>query len=839
MIKHIKSSIIILLLSLSIGQKSDLYNISFNEIPKITITKNYYNHSTSNSQIVIDSTLIDIFEFKFICSDKKLININIKNEEWITSKINPLSNLPSNQVIISEPLFIRGTPIIKIQIIPFQNKSNHLQYLSKFNMDVTIKNDLGIKNINFIPNNIINKNVDIAKINTNTSTEYLIISDPELLDAANNLKTIHSIEVPDDDKLSVEVVSTEVILNNYGNISPENIRSYLLDFIEFDYNHNLKYILLMGDEISIPPYYYNNSPTDDYFTSNSTISLTPQIPTGRIPTSNLDEALNIVEQIQEYLITPNQGAWKSKAILLADDQNHPNQEEFSHSLNSNILYEILKDDLNFVNLYGTEYSPIPSNGWYSHPELTHDIISNINNGAALINYIGHGNATSLAHENILDLDRDLNLVQSENQAIWIVGTCSFGFYDNNECMAENLLIKDNGSIALITSTRSVYASTNIQYLTRIFNLIQYYMNDNDNDNDNLRLGDIFYLAKESSSDYLFQLFGDPALKMIIPKKSEIIDLNQSSTFFEIGQQNNIYYNQNSNLNFSITINGPEKYNPIGYSLPGDIIFQGDLTNNPTSFFVPLDITQCDTCSAKVTIFSESIIDIDYKIDSKNGFQIINNDSFEQIDDQGPKIHLWHSNTMIENSSLINYPFNITITLSDDSGINLTGGIGHNLKYIINDDSYIANQLFNYIGQDSGFININLTNFDNWPIDLEIQAWDNFNNFSSKHFQLFKNNDLKFNVKKIFNYPNPFKSDTYFTFMPSDNADIDISIYSINGNFIKKLNQPVNALEFTTIYWDGKDESGNEIPNGTYFYYLKGINMYGDKFNKLEKLTKIK
>ncbi len=79
MIKHIKSSIIILLLSLSIGQKSDLYNISFNEIPKITITKNYYNHSTSNSQIVIDSTLIDIFEFKFICSDKKLININIKN----------------------------------------------------------------------------------------------------------------------------------------------------------------------------------------------------------------------------------------------------------------------------------------------------------------------------------------------------------------------------------------------------------------------------------------------------------------------------------------------------------------------------------------------------------------------------------------------------------------------------------------------------------------------------------------------------------------------------------------------------------------------------------------
>ena len=40
--------------------------------------------------------------------------------------------------------------------------------------------------------------------------------------------------------------------------------------------------------------------------------------------------------------------------------------------------------------------------------------------------------------------------------------------------AEELLIKNDGSIALITSTRSVYASTNIQYLTRVFNIINNY-----------------------------------------------------------------------------------------------------------------------------------------------------------------------------------------------------------------------------------------------------------------------------------------------------------------------------------------------------------------------------
>ena len=130
------------------------------------------------------------------------------------------------------------------------------------------------------------------------------------------------------------------------------------------------------------------------------------------------------------------------------------------------------------------------------------------------------------------MDRDINLIQAENQAIWIVGTCSFGFYDNNNCMAEKMLIKNDGSIALITSTRSVYASTNIQYLTRIFNNVKEYINNTDHSN--LRLGDLFFLSKESTNDYLFQLFGDPALKIILPKKSSIINIEQSSESFEIG-----------------------------------------------------------------------------------------------------------------------------------------------------------------------------------------------------------------------------------------------------------------------------------------------------------------
>ena len=829
---------IIIYISFCISKDIDSFNFNYNQKTSIEINKNYYYHSGSNSQKLIDSTIIDIFEYKIICSNKNLINIKINEQEWETTNTNKKIKKINENILISEPILIRGTPIISIKLIPWKiNQNGFLSYLSKFNFNISIENDLMIQDINYIPNNVINKKTINKYQNLVLGTEYLILTTPEFLEAANDLGYIHSEEVEENDRLIVEIITTNLIADEYGTINSENIRQYLLDFINNDHNLNLKYILLLGDENHIPPYYYNNSPTDDYFTSNSTIILAPQIPTGRIPVSNLNDANSIINQIREYLLVNNPGSWKSKTILIADDQNHPEQEEFSHSTNSNILYEMISEDLNLTNLYGTDYNPVPSDGWYSHPDMTYDIITNINNGAAIVNYIGHGNATSLAHEKILDMDRDINLIQAENQAIWIVGTCSFGFYDNNNCMAEKMLIKNDGSIALITSTRSVYASTNIQYLTRIFNNVKEYINNTDHSN--LRLGDLFFLSKESTNDYLFQLFGDPALKIILPKKSSIINIEQSSESFEIGQQNYISYNENIYNDFSMIINGPEKYNEIGYYLPGEIIFQGNLYNNPASFYIPIDITQCDTCKARVSIFSENTNDMNSFIDNQENFYITNTNFSNTTDDDGPKIYLWHNNNLINNSGLATTPFEITISLSDESGINLAGGLGHNLKYTINDDSYIANQFFNYVSEDSGYFNIDLSTFLNWPINLTIEAWDNLNNKSIQNYTLFNNENHKFTVEKIYNFPNPFKTDTYFTFFATNDSKVTITILTINGIQINRLTKTVFGSEFSSIFWDGKDKYNNEIPNGTYIYHLSATNSIGTKFETLQKLTKLK
>ena len=88
-------------------------------------------------------------------------------------------------------------------------------------------------------------------------------------------------------------------------------------------------------------------------------------------------------------------------------------------------------------MYGTNYNLQESSDWYLQPELTEELINTINTGVGIINYIGHGTHEILSDEDILKMDRDLSLINANNKLpIWIVGTCSFGSYDNNVCMAE-------------------------------------------------------------------------------------------------------------------------------------------------------------------------------------------------------------------------------------------------------------------------------------------------------------------------------------------------------------------------------------------------------------------
>ena len=75
-----------------------------------------------------------------------------------------------------------------------------------------------------------------------------------------------------------------------------------------------------------------------------------------------------------------------------------------------------------------------------------------------------------------------------------------------------------------------------------------------------------------------------------------------------------------------------------------------------------------------------------------------------------------------------------------------------------------------------------------------------------------------------NYPNPFNPETWIPYRLSDAASVTISIYDATGQQIRTLALGVQAAGFyqsrsRAAYWDGRNDLGERVSSGVYFYQL--------------------
>jgi hypothetical protein len=127
-----------------------------------------------------------------------------------------------------------------------------------------------------------------------------------------------------------------------------------------------------------------------------------------------------------------------------------------------------------------------------------------------------------------------------------------------------------------------------------------------------------------------------------------------------------------------------------------------------------------------------------------------------------------------------------------------------------------------------------------PYKLFMEAYDSTGNKVSMQAPLSFKIDSVVSLKNVFNYPNPFANETHFTFILTNYADdIDIKIYTINGRLIREINVPSqNDRAYYQVYWNGRDQDGDEVANGIYFY--KVIVKYdGGTKETIHKIAKIK
>ena len=76
-----------------------------------------------------------------------------------------------------------------------------------------------------------------------------------------------------------------------------------------------------------------------------------------------------------------------------------------------------------------------------------------------------------------------------------------------------------------------------------------------------------------------------------------------------------------------------------------------------------------------------------------------------------------------------------------------------------------------------------------------------------------------------NYPNPFNPETWMPIELSQDTEVSVTIYDVQGKQIRQLQLGmVTAGRYVTadqaVYWDGKTETGETVSSGTYFYQLR-------------------
>ena len=75
-----------------------------------------------------------------------------------------------------------------------------------------------------------------------------------------------------------------------------------------------------------------------------------------------------------------------------------------------------------------------------------------------------------------------------------------------------------------------------------------------------------------------------------------------------------------------------------------------------------------------------------------------------------------------------------------------------------------------------------------------------------------------------NYPNPFNPETWLPYHLAKDADVTLTVYDVRGNMVRELrlgHQPAGVYESRgrAAYWDGKNQLGEPIASGVYFYTL--------------------
>ena len=591
--------------------------------------------------------------------------------------------------------------------------------------------------------------------------------------------------------------------------------------------------------------------------NSTTYAGKPDVAVGRLPARTPDEAKTLVDKIISYAQNEYAGPWQNEICMMGDDGNDNSHMKTADKVAT--MIESTYPNYNVDKIYWDAYQRTSSSTGYSYPDVTRLIKQQLQNGALMMNYCGHGAAYAMSHELVMKLT-DFESQQSNYLPLWMTASCDIMPFDGQEeNIGETVMLNSKGGgIAFFGTTRTVYATYN-----EVMNLAftKHVLTPG------MAIGEAVRLAKcelvEKSSDLTcnklqYTLLGDPALQLNTPRQKMVVDsINgmpatqgiklAAGSIVKITGHVELNNETDTDFNGIVTLSVRDAEETITCRLNDRsstgadkaFVYQ-DRTNylyrgseNVTegvfhfTFAIPKDISYTDG-SGLMTLYA---INAD-KTRSAHG----ENESFELIgsstaltDSIGPSVYCYLNSKNFKNGGKVNTTPYFIAELYDDSGINASGSsIGHDLELIIDGDmnqTYNLNNYFEYDFGDyrSGSIGFSIPQLSIGTHKLLFRAWDILNNSTTTELLFEVSEDAGSGEFNVTCTQNPASTNTQFVIThdrPGSELKVTLDVFDLGGRQLWRQTDTVMATNDTvTIDWNLNVAGGSRLHTGLYLCRL--------------------
>jgi len=751
----------------------------------------------------------------------------------------------------------------------------------------------------YLPTLVDNSKVANQNLHALQDINYLIVTTSDLAPEAQRLADYHQ----ENSNLTTKVVLIPEIYNEFAS-GAKDITG-LRDFIKHLYETNstpetkLKFVCFFGDasydykdrlpnNTNIVPVKLSNlsfNLASSYVTDDFFVMLDPQegtmatthtidVVSSRIPVATPSEAKIVVHKILSYYNKEAIGDWRNTITLLADDIDVTGEQVIQEGVES-IADEIKENTpiFNVNKIYVDAFVQENSSGGERYPEVNKAITNAIEKGTLLFDYFGHGGEDGFASERILDVPQIQSFTNPATLPLLITVTCDFSRFDNpNRITAGEITFKkqNGGAASMITTTREVFISKGQRFNEQLIRVLLSF------NNEDYAIAEALMVAKNefsSTQKFFIYAFGDPAMKLAIPKPDvRITKMNNvpitraldtlkalSKVSFEgvvTDATNTVLTDYNGTLSTTVfdkiidktTLDNDGFGVTMQFDTQDSKLFRGKATVEngafTFNFVVPKDI-KIAYGKSKLSFYAENG-DIEK---SGANFDVIVGGINENApeDNLGPEIGLFMNDESFIDGGNTNASPNLIAVLSDENGINTSiTAVDHDIVGILDGDTtnpILLNDFYQTELNDftTGKVTYKFRDLATGSHTLKIKAWDTYNNSAEQTLNFVVVSDGELNIENVLNYPNPFVNYTEFWFnhnKPNAPLEVQVQIFTVSGKLVKTINRNVQTTGTLSrnITWNGLDDFGNKIGKGVYVYKLTvndtTSNLVSEKYQKL-------